>query len=96
MAVSIYLENGAHERVAYVGDDLEESFLAACQAASDGSVMRGVFSVGDTMFNERQLEQFARELDQLPEERKTGATRQVAEMARRAAALRGYLFISGD
>ncbi|MFF1692057.1 hypothetical protein ACFVXC_00250 [Streptomyces sp. NPDC058257] len=96
MAVSIYLENGAHERVEHVGDDLNESFLSACQASADGSVMRGVFSVGDTMFNERQLEQLARELDQLPEERKTDTTRQVADMARRAAALRGYLFISGD
>ncbi|MGW6274426.1 MULTISPECIES: hypothetical protein [unclassified Streptomyces] len=96
MAVTIYGENRVHERIACVGDDLDESFLSACHAAPDGSVLSGVFSVGDTMFNERQLEQFAAELDRLPEERKTDTTRQVADMARRAAASRGYLFISGD
>ncbi|MFE6160616.1 hypothetical protein ACFQ7F_17095 [Streptomyces sp. NPDC056486] len=96
MAVSIYLETGAHERVAHVSDDLDESFLSACHAAPEGSVMSGVFYVGDTMFNELQLEQFARELGQIPEERKTDTIRQVADMARRAAALHGYVFIAGD
>ncbi|MFH8606266.1 hypothetical protein ACH4D5_02065 [Streptomyces sp. NPDC018029] len=96
MAVTIYLENGTRERMARVGDDPDESFLTACHAAPDGSVMSGVFSVGDTMFNELQLPRLAEELNQLPEELKTDTTRRVAEMAQRAAALRGYLFISGD
>ncbi len=96
MAVTIYLEDGAHERVARVGDDLDESFLSACHAAPQGSVMSGVFSLGDTMFNELQLPRLAEELNQLPEELKTETTRRVAEMAQRAATLRGYLFISGD
>ncbi|MGW6054496.1 hypothetical protein [Streptomyces sp. NPDC055189] len=95
--MEIHVQNRSHERVSEkLGDDIDESFLSACQAAPDGSVMSGVFSVGDTMFNELQLGQFADELNQLPDERKTVTTRQVADMARRAAALHGYLFISGD
>ncbi|MFG2653403.1 hypothetical protein [Streptomyces sp. NPDC048436] len=95
--MEIHVRNRSHERVSEKrGDDVDESFLSACHAAPDGSVMSGVLSVGDTMFNELQLPQLAVELDGLPEERKTDTTRQVADMARRAATLRGYLFISGD
>ncbi|MEV7191203.1 hypothetical protein AB0N81_05250 [Streptomyces sp. NPDC093510] len=95
--MEIHVQNRSHERVSEkLGDDIDESFLSACHAAPDGSVMSGVFSVGDTMFNELQLPQLAEELNQLPEELRTDTTRRVAEMARRAATLRGYLFISGD
>ncbi|GGV70544.1 hypothetical protein GCM10010277_81620 [Streptomyces longisporoflavus] len=95
--MQIHVQNQSHERVSEkLGDDIDESFLSACHAAADGSVMSGVFSVGDTMFNELQLPQFARELNELPEEQKTDTIRRVADMAQQAAALRGYLFISGD
>ncbi|MFF1692027.1 hypothetical protein ACFVXC_00085 [Streptomyces sp. NPDC058257] len=96
MAVSIYLENEAHERIAYVGDDPDESFIAVCREASEGSWLATVNPWGDTMFNVPQLEQFVGELIQIPEEQKSAVIRQVADMAQKAVLLRGYLFISGD
>jgi uncharacterized ferredoxin-like protein len=95
--MDVHLENRLHERVSErIGDDADEGFLSACRQAPEGSVMRGVQSVGDTMFNELQAKQLVAELNQLPEEKKTGVIRQVAETARQAASCRGYLYISGD
>jgi hypothetical protein len=95
--VDIYLENRLHERISEkTEDDAEESFLSACREAPEGSALRGVQTVGDTMFNELQLKQFVDELNQLPEEKMTAVIRRVAEMAEQAASCRGYLYISGD
>ncbi|GAA2929602.1 hypothetical protein GCM10020221_26760 [Streptomyces thioluteus] len=93
----IFLENRQHERISeIVGDDAEESFVSACEAAPVGSVMRGVQRYGDTMLNELQLRRFVRELLQLPDEKKTELICRVTEMAQQAAACGGYLFFSGD
>ncbi|WP_372409668.1 hypothetical protein [Streptomyces luteireticuli] len=93
----IFLENQQHERISEkVGDDAAESFTSACQAAPEGSIMRGVQRYGDTMLNKLQLERFVRELHQLPEEQKTEVIRHVTEMAQQAAACGGYMYFSGD
>ncbi|MEI5097774.1 hypothetical protein RB200_02800 [Streptomyces sp. PmtG] len=95
--MQIYVENRLHERgSATVGDDAEDSFMSACRAAPEGSVMSGVQSYGDTMLNQLQLVQFIVELERLPREKKTGAVFQVAELARQAVASGGYLYVSGD
>ncbi|MEU6182579.1 hypothetical protein [Streptomyces coeruleorubidus] len=95
--MDIYVQNRLHEQISEkIGDDADGSFLRVCREAPEDSVLHGVQSIGDTMFNELQIKQLVVELSRLPEEGKTDVIRRVAEMAQEAAAYRGYLYISGD
>jgi hypothetical protein len=95
--MEIYLRDSLHQRISEkVGDDTDQSFLSLCREASGNSVLRGVQSIGDTMFNEIQCRRLVAELDRLPDRDRTPVVRRVAEMARQAVSCRGYLYISGD
>ncbi|MGP2441170.1 hypothetical protein [Streptomyces sp. JW3] len=95
--MEIHLQNSRHERVSdTIGDDFEGSFLLLCRQAPESSVLHGVQTIGDTMFNELQCQRLAAELSSLPETHRTQVIRRVMEMAQQAASYRGYLYVTGD
>ncbi|MFI0136205.1 hypothetical protein [Streptomyces luteogriseus] len=76
-------------------EDRKETFLALCEAAPEGSMLRAVNRHGDTMFNEVQLKRFVAELDRLPADQKNSTVRKLVAAAEFAIASHGYLFFVG-
>ncbi|MCC3770024.1 hypothetical protein [Streptomyces sp. UNOC14_S4] len=95
MPLVVYVEDQNRGRMAKTHEDRKETFLALCEAAPDGSVMRAVQRHGDTMLNELQLRQFVEELKQLPEEKRNSTVRKIAAAAEFAIASHGYLYFEG-
>ncbi|MGX5214885.1 hypothetical protein ACWKT3_40455 [Streptomyces violaceus] len=95
MPLVVYVEDQNHERMAKTHEDRKETFLALCEAAPDGSVLKAVSRYGDTMFNEIQLKRFVAELNRLPENKKNSTVRKLMAAAEFAIASHGYLFFVG-
>lgn len=95
MPLVVYVEDPNHERMAKTHEDRKETFLALCEAAPDGSILRAVSRYGDTMFNEIQLKRFVAELNRLPENKKNSTVRKLVAAAEFAIATHGYLFFVG-
>ncbi|GGZ90869.1 hypothetical protein ACFOOM_04990 [Streptomyces echinoruber] len=95
MPLVIYVEDQNHERMAKTYEDHKETFLALCEAAPEGSILRAVNRYGDTMLNEIQLKRFVAELNRLPDDRKNSTVRKLVAAAEFAIASHGYLFFTG-
>ncbi|MCX3286912.1 hypothetical protein OR263_09335 [Streptomyces sp. NEAU-H22] len=89
------MEDQVHGRMAKTHEDRKETFLALCEAAPEGSMLRAVNRHGDTMFNEGQLKRFVAELNRLPEGQKNSTVRKLVAAAEFAIASHGYLFFVG-
>jgi len=95
MPLVVYVEDQNHGRMAKTHEDRKETFLALCEAAPEGSILRAVDRYGDTMFNEVQLKRFVAELNQLPEGKRNSTVRKLVAAAEFAIASHGYLFFVG-
>ncbi|MFH9892400.1 hypothetical protein [Streptomyces luteogriseus] len=95
MPLVVYVEDQVHGRMAKTHEDRKETFLALCEAAPEGSMLRAVNRHGDTMFNEVQLKRFVAELDRLPADQKNSTVRKLVAAAEFAIASHGYLFFVG-
>ncbi|MEV7191202.1 hypothetical protein AB0N81_05245 [Streptomyces sp. NPDC093510] len=96
MPLVIYVEDQVHGRMAKTHEDHKETFLALCESAPEGSILRAVNRHGDTMFNEIQLKRFVAELKELPEREKNSTVRKLIAAAEFAIASFGYLYFVGE
>ncbi len=96
MPLVIYVEDQVHSRMAKTHEDRKETFLALCESAPEGSILRAVNRHGDTMFNEIQLKRFVAELNELQEREKNSTVHKLIAAAEFAIASFGYLYFVGE
>lgn len=96
MGLSIRVENQIHQEVRRLYDDVDESFIRACEAGPVGSTRRGIIRYLHTMLNPFQLGVLIDELEALPADMATDTVSDVVAAAREAIKLRGYLYFIGD
>ncbi|MFD7515697.1 hypothetical protein ACFV85_12985 [Streptomyces niveus] len=96
MGLGIYVEDLWRGRLIAFTDDNEASFMGICESAPEESLLNGVNSYGETLFNSVQLRRLVKELESLPENKHNPVVQQVIDGAKQAIPRGGYLHFIGD